>query len=212
MQTLSDLTRVRRLLCIGAHSDDLEIGCGATLLRLLRENPNVHVTWCIFAAAGERGEEARRAATRLLCDAAEVRLVCHSFGDAHFPGEWMAVKKAMASLSDAKPDVIFTHRTDDAHQDHRLLGEMTAQTFRNHLVLAYEIPKHDGDLGQPNVYAPASEADLEMKCRVLTEFRSQRDRHWFDDDTFRGLARLRGLECASPTRFAEAFYCRKWVI
>ena len=217
MTSLTDISRARRILCIGAHSDDLEIGCGGTVLRLLRERPGqVTVTWCVFAADGVRGEEARAGAARVLAGAADARLVLHAFRDAHMPGQWLDVKAAMGAirdgLRDVPPDLIFTHRPDDAHQDHRLLAELTAQAFRDHAILGYEIPKYDGDLGQPNVFAPIAREDLDGKCAALEAFASQRGKHWFDEETFRGLARLRGLECASPTRYAEGFYCRKWVL
>ena len=211
------MTRARRLLCVGAHSDDVEIGCGATVLRLLREaranGRPMSVTWAVFAGDEQRQAEARNAASVMLADAAEADVICHGFRDAHLPGSWLDVKAAMGRLREAAADLIFTHRPDDAHQDHRLLAELTAQTFRGGAtILGYEIPKFDGDLGRPNVYAPASAEDVEAKCRVLDGFRSQRDKQWFDDETFRGLMRLRGLECASPTRYAEAFYCTKWII
>ena len=213
MANLTDLSRVRRLLCVGAHADDIEIGCGATVLRLLREAKNVAVTWCVFAGDARREQEARRAAELLLKDAADVRLVFGGFRDAHLPGSWLDVKAAMGDLRSAEPDLIFTHRADDAHQDHRLLAELTAQIFRNgETILGYEIPKYDGDLGRPNVFAPASAADVEAKCRALDCFESQRDKPWFDDETFKGLMRLRGGESASPSRYAEGFYCRKWTI
>ena len=209
MTPLLSTHNLERLLCIGAHSDDIEIGCGATILRLLRERPSLHVTWAVFCASGERREEARAAAEQLLEGAGSVDLRLMECRDAHLPGSWLDVKALVGSLRDAEPDLIFSHRHDDRHQDHRLLAEFTAQTFRDHTVLAYEIAKYDGDLGQPNVFVPCSEEDLAAKCRACEHFASQQGKQWFDDDTFRGLARLRGLECNSPTRFAEAFYCRK---
>ena len=207
MLSLIDPTRLRRVLCIGAHSDDVEIGCGATVLRLLRVVPNLKVTWCVLCGGGVRGDEARASAER-----AGVEVVTHAFRDAHLPASWADVKKAVSDLRGLEPDLVFAHRHGDAHQDHRLVAELVDQTFRDHVVLGYEIPKFDGDLasqGQPNVFAQASRDDLEAKCRLLDAFASQRDKHWFDDETFRGLARIRGLECASPTGYAEAFYCRK---
>ena len=211
MQSLLEPSRLRRLLCIGAHSDDIEIGCGATVLRLLRESPGVRVTWAVFCGGGERGDEARAAAEEILGDAdADVRMF--EFRDAHLPGHWLGAKAAMGELRASEPELILTHRHDDAHQDHRLLGELTMQAFRDHSVLGYEIPKYDGDLGRPTVYAPASEADFQRKLDALKHFRSQLDKHWFDDATFRGLARVRGLECAAPSGLAEAFYPRKLCI
>lgn len=208
MQPLGTFSNVRRLLCVGAHSDDIEIGCGATVLRLLRELPNLKITWAVFCAAGKRGDEAR-AACETLTGRHDVNLRLLEFRDAHLPGDWMNVKAAVGALRDSEPDLIFSHRLDDRHQDHRLLAEFTGQTFRDHTILGYEIPKYDGDLGQPNVFVPCSECDLKRKCRACDVFKSQQSKQWFDDDTFRGLARIRGIECNSPTRFAEAFYCRK---
>ena len=212
MQALLDPTRVRRLLCIGAHSDDLEIGCGATVLRLLRQSPGCVVTWAVFCAGGGRGGEARAAAEEMLRQAGEARVVLFEFRDAHLPASWGEVKAAMGELRSSEPDLILTHRHDDAHQDHRLLGELTMQAFRDHATLGYEIPKYDGDLGRPTLYAPASAADFAAKLAALGHFASQRDKHWFDDATFRGLARLRGLECAAASGLAEAFYPRKMCI
>jgi LmbE family N-acetylglucosaminyl deacetylase len=211
MKRLFDTSRLSRILCIGAHSDDIEIGCGATMLRLLRENPRLEVTWVVFCGSAERGDEAKAAANRVLRNH-QHHVITHDFRDAHLPGDWLKVKAAMAELREPTPDLVFTHRDDDRHQDHRLLGELAGQTFRDHVVMHYEIPKFDADLGRPNVYAPASLEDLEAKCRLLDAFASQRDKHWFDDDTFRGLARIRGLECASDTGYAEGFYCGKVVL
>ncbi len=209
MINLVDISRIRRVLVIGAHSDDAEIGCGATLLRLLRDVPGMAVRLDVLCGRDVRGDEARASAGRLFAGHDGCEIVTHDFRDAHLPATWAEVKSAVAATRDFRPDVVFTHRPDDLHQDHRLLGEVVGQTFRDHLVLQFEIPKFDGDLGQPNVFAPASADDVEAKCRLLDAFSSQRDKHWFDDDTFRGLMRIRGLECASPTGYAEAFHCRK---
>lgn len=213
MKSLIDLSRVRRLLCIGAHSDDIEIGCGATVLRILRESPRVEVTWTVFCAAGERGLEAKAGAAAML-QSHGANVLLHGFRDAHLPAAWADVKAAFATVREAcsEPDLILTHRRDDLHQDHRLLAEMTGQMYRNHGVLGYEIPKYDADLGRPNVYVAVGENDLSEKLGALEAFKSQRDKHWFDNETFRGLARIRGLECNSDSKYAEAFYCTKMSI
>jgi LmbE family N-acetylglucosaminyl deacetylase len=212
MIDLTDLSRVQSILCVGAHSDDIEIGCGATMLRLLREAPDARVTWAVFCGDERRQAEAREAAREMIGNNRKADVHCFGMKDAHLPGDWLGTKAAFSRLRDAEPDVVFCHRPDDAHQDHRLLGELAGQTFRDHLVLGYEIPKYDGDLGSPNFFAYTSQEDLDRKCAVLNIFRSQCNKHWFDEETFRGLARLRGLECASPTGYAEGFYCRKLAI
>ena len=208
MRPLIDLGRVRSLLCVGAHSDDIEIGCGATVARLARENPGLRVTWVVFCGDSERSDEARAAAGDLLDSAHMPTVVTLGFRDAHLPAVWADAKAAMSEFS-GDYDLIFTHRRDDRHQDHRLLAELTDQVFRDHAKLAYEIPKTDADLGRPNVYVPADTIDFDRKLRALRRFRSQHGKAWFDDDTFRALARIRGLECNSPSRLAEAFYTDK---
>jgi LmbE family N-acetylglucosaminyl deacetylase len=213
MINLTDLKRLRRILCIGAHSDDVEIGCGGTILHILDQNPSVEVLWCVFSASGLRAHEALRGADLFLERARDRRVVLHEFADARFSDSAATIKGHFEAFKQFDPELIFTHRVEDAHQDHRLLGQLTFQTFRSQLVLQYEIPKFDGDLGHPNVYVTISADELARKCRYLQEaFATQQSKHWFDPDTFRGLARIRGLECASPTRFAEGFYCRKWSI
>ncbi|MGF1634565.1 MAG: PIG-L deacetylase family protein [Phycisphaerae bacterium] len=211
MIDLTDMTRLRRVLCLGAHSDDIEIGCGATLLRLLRVNPQVEVRWVVFCACEVRGREAAASAAAYLSG---VKYAYHgyAFRDARMDQQRQQVKDVFEELKAFDPDLVFTHRADDAHQDHRLVAQLTQQTFRSNLALAYEIPKFDGDLGRPNVYAPAELPDVETKCRRLHEhFATQRERQWFDDALFRGLMRVRGVECASKSRYAEGFYCTKWV-
>lgn len=209
MLNLTDISKLERVLCIGAHSDDIEIGCGATMFRLMRDLPTLEVTWCVLCGDGVRGDEAREAAHKVLGDRASCRVIVHTFRDAHLPGDWLNVKQAVGDLRASEPDLVFAHRHGDNHQDHRLVAELVDQSFRNHVVYGYEIPKYDGDLGRPNVFASATRDDLQAKCRLLDTFTSQGDKHWFDDEAFTGLARIRGLECASPTGYAEGFYCRK---
>jgi LmbE family N-acetylglucosaminyl deacetylase len=200
------------VLCLGAHCDDIEIGCGGTLLRWRRERPELEVHWVVFSADATRRGEAEAAAARFLGEGGVKRLVVHDFRDGFFPYEGVAVKEAFEHLKHSvRPDVVFTHQRDDRHQDHRLVSELTWNTFRDHLILEYEVPKWDGDLGQPNAFSPLEERDVDAKVAALVDiYSSQRDRRWFDPDTFRGLMRLRGVECG--TRFAEAFHARKLVL
>jgi LmbE family N-acetylglucosaminyl deacetylase len=199
------------ILCIGAHCDDIEIGCGGTLVRWAREYPNARVIWAIFAGEAGRMEESRHAAARLLSGLPGLELRFFAFRGSYFPAEAAAIKDAFESLKGTvSPDVVLTHFLHDRHQDHAVLSELTWNTFRSHLILEYEIPKYEGDLGHPNLFVPLSREDLARKVDVLMEcFPSQRARAWFTEDTFRGLARLRGIECAAASGFAEAFHARK---
>ena len=200
------------VLCLGAHSDDIEIGAGATLLRLVRENPRTRIVWVVLAAAGRRGEEARASAARFLAGAGEgaAEVVLREFRDGHFPAQWAEIKAFLETLKPLAPDLVLTHYGRDLHQDHRVVSELAWNTFRDQLILEYEIPKWDGGLGAPNLLVPASVADADAKSAALMEcFPSQAGKHWFDDLTFRGLMRLRGLECSAPEGLAEAFYARK---
>ena len=197
------------VLCLGAHSDDIEIGAGATVLRLVRENPRARIVWVVLAANGQRGEEARASAARFL-EGANAEVLLQGFRDGHFPVDWAGIKAFFETLKRFAPDLVLTHYGQDLHQDHRVASELAWNTFRDHPILEYEIPKWDGGLGSPNLYVPASVADADAKIVALTQcFPSQAGKHWFDDLTFRGLMRLRGLECAAPEGLAEAFYARK---
>lgn len=199
-----------RVLAIGAHSDDIEIGAGGTILSWIAEGPKIEVDWCVAgAASGERANEARASAEDFLAGAARAEVHFAAFRDGYFLAERAGVKDWMESLKALpNPDVVLTHTRGDAHQDHRFLSELAWNTFRDHLILEFEIPKWDGDLGQPNFYVPVSEGALARKIELLNKhFVTQRSRAWFDDETFRALARLRGVECR--TRYAEAFYARK---
>ncbi len=208
---LTKLPEPLYILCLGAHSDDLEIGCGGTLLRLLAEQEAV-VRWVVFGCSGQRSEEARKSAESMLDAAREKQVKLHEFRDGFFPYLGGEIKEAFEELKgQVTPDLIFTHTRKDLHQDHRLLNELTWNTFRNHLILEYEIPKYDGDLGSPNFFVPLDDAVVEKKLRHLMQhFASQRDKRWFDEETFRGLLRMRGVEAGE--RYAEAFYCRKIVL
>ncbi|MEZ5857066.1 MAG: PIG-L deacetylase family protein [Hyphomicrobiaceae bacterium] len=202
-----------KLLCLGAHADDIEIGAGATLLSLLGAG-EVDVHWAVLSAAGERADEARASAKAFLARASQCTIEVGDFRDGYFPYQGADIKDWMNGLAGrVQPDVVFTHHRDDAHQDHRLVAELTGNHFRDTLTLAYEIPKWDGDLGRPNVYVPITSATVETKIALLSEhFPSQAGKDWFDADTFRGLARLRGMECRSPERYAEAFHCSKMAL
>jgi LmbE family N-acetylglucosaminyl deacetylase len=206
-------TEVRLVLCIGAHCDDIEIGCGATLWSLARKHPQIQFAIAVFASDDARERETRAAIERIL-GSAKYQLVVHRYRDGFFPAEWASVKESFEALKSlGSPDVVLTHQGNDRHQDHRIISELTWNTFRNHLVLEYEIPKYDGDLTTPNLYVALGETTAERKVGLLLEhFPSQRSRRWFDADTFKGLMRLRGVESNAPERFAEAFHCRKAVL
>jgi LmbE family N-acetylglucosaminyl deacetylase len=203
-----------RLLCIGAHSDDLEIGCGGTVLTWLASMPANEVTWVVLSAEGARASEARRSARALLTHAAARKVVIGNFRDGYLPAQYSEVKSFFEDLKgEVDPDVVLTHWLHDRHQDHRLAAELTWNTWRNHLVLEYEILKYEGDLGQPNAYVHVPAALARRKAAHLQRhFASQRSKAWFAADNFLGLMRLRGLECRAPSGFAEAFHARKFVL
>jgi LmbE family N-acetylglucosaminyl deacetylase len=205
-------SQLKRVLCVGAHSDDIEIGMGGTLLTLCRQVPDLEVSWVVFSGPGERADEARRSAEDFLSGLKKSEIRVGPFRVSYFPSDWTQIKEWFEEVrSGFEPDVVFTHFRQDLHQDHRLLGELTWNTFRRHLVLEYEIPKYDGDLGAPNVFFPVSEEMAREKVRLLNKhFLTQANKHWFTDDLFLSLMRIRGMECASP--YAEAFYGRKLVI
>ena len=210
---LPDLPEDGTVLCLGAHSDDIEIGCGGLLMQLHNRFPKLHFVWDVFSSDDTREQETRAAANQLL-DGAGLTVNVHRFRGSYFPECWSAIKDAFEAIGKrTSHDLILTHTLTDRHQDHRVLSELTWNTFRNHAVLEYEIPKYDGDLGRPGVFCPVTEAQAEKKiATLLTCFASQRSHQWFDADLFRGHMRLRGIECNSPSRFAEAFHARKLVI
>ena len=204
---------VRRILCVGAHSDDIEIGCGGTLLKLASERPHLDVTWVVLSAEGSRAREARRAASRFLAGVKRKNVVVKRFRTSYFPYDGERIKNYFEGLKACEPDLIFTHYRDDRHQDHRVVSDLAWNTFRDHLILEYEIPKYDGDLGVPNCFVPIDEDLARTKVKLVCDtFRTQSDKHWFTEDTFLSLMRLRGIECASRTKYAEAFYCRKFLV
>jgi LmbE family N-acetylglucosaminyl deacetylase len=201
---------LRRVLALGAHADDIEIGCGATLLQL-QESHELEVTWVVLSAEGAREEEARACAKAFLAGAASSEVVCHGFRDAYLPYAGAELKDLFEELKrSVDPQLVLTHRRDDLHQDHRLICELTWNTWRDHLILEYEIPKYDGDLATPNVFVPVSDELARRKVDLLTTwYRTQRDKHWFDAELFLGLMRVRGMEARSPSGYAEAFTGRK---
>jgi LmbE family N-acetylglucosaminyl deacetylase len=202
------------VLCLGAHSDDIEIGCGGTILRLAEQYPDSRFHWVVFSAGGVREAEARRAAELFVGPTALEGPLLKTFTDGFMPFVGSEVKEVFEELKPAvSPDLIFTPNRKDAHQDHRLIGELTWNTFRDHLILEYEIPKYDGDLGRPSVFIPLEDEVCQKKVRYIMEaFPSQHSKRWFRVDTFISLMRLRGMECNAPSGYAEAFYCRKLVL
>ncbi len=203
-----------RLLCLGAHSDDIEIGCGGTVLALLERHANVIVRWVVFSASEERACEARTSADAFLERARAKEVVVKSHRDGFFPFLGAQIKDDFEAIKrEFNPDLVLTHYREDRHQDHRLISDLTWNTFRNHMILEYEIPKYDGDMGQPNFFVPLDESVCTRKVRhIVDAFTSQHHRQWFDSQTFLAILRLRGMEANSPTSYAEAFYGRKVVL
>ena len=199
------------VLCLGAHSDDIEIGCGGALLDLIAANPGLSVHWYVFSGGTEREQEARDSAARFLADVSKKSVEILNFRDSFFPEQWGQIKQQFASVAKlVQPDLIFSHRLEDRHQDHRVIAELAWCAFRDHLILEYEIPKYEGDLGQPNFYWPVASEICDRKVATLLDcFPSQVSKPWFDEELFRAMLRLRGSECNSVSKYAEAFYCRK---
>jgi LmbE family N-acetylglucosaminyl deacetylase len=202
------------LLCIGAHGDDLEIGCGGTILRLAEEFPGLSVTWVVLSADERRARETRSSASELLEAVRAKRIAVEGFRDGFFPSSIGEIKEYFERLKrSVAPDLVFTHFGGDAHQDHRIVCELTWNTWRDHAVFEYEIPKYDGDLGRPNIFVPLDETLARKKVSLITRhFESQSHRPWFAEDVFLSLMRLRGIEARSAGGYAEAFYCRKLVV
>lgn len=203
-----------RILCLGAHSDDIEIGCGGTILQLLRTRRNMDFRWVVFSSGAEREVEARRSAGLFLKGAARKEVTVLDFRNSFFPSEFVQIKKFFENLKSGwAPDFILTHTRDDLHQDHRVINQLTWNTWRNHFILEYEIPKYDGDLGRPNFFVPFDLTVASMKIKYLMScFKTQNNKHWFTEDTFHGLMRIRGVEANSPGRFAEGYHARKVVL
>jgi LmbE family N-acetylglucosaminyl deacetylase len=202
-----------KVLCIGAHSDDIEIGCGGTILKLLETYKHASFYWVVLSSGAGREEEARNSADLVLQQAEMKKVVVKDFKNAFFPYIGLEIKEYIEQVKrEFSPDLILTHNRKDLHQDHRLVGELTWNAFRDHLILEYEIPKYDGDLGSPNAFVHLRESIVRKKVDlILNNFPSQQDKQWFDRETFQAILRLRGVESNSPTKYAEAFYCRKMI-
>lgn len=212
MLNLSPTTPLR-LLCLGAHCDDIEIGAGGTMLHWLQQERVAAVHWVVWAATEERAREAEASARLFLAaaPAGAVTIRVHRFADGSLLAERAAIKQEFEHLKAFQPNLILTHYQHDLHQDHRLVSELTWNTFRSHLILEYEIPKYDGDLGNPAAFVELPAVVLDAKLQLLREgFPSQAGKHWYDDETFRALPRLRGIQ--SGTRYAEAFHLRKLLL
>ena len=209
-----DKRRAMSILCIGAHSDDIEIGCGGTILRLLSEHDDVEIRWVVVGSSGQRDGEAVASADMFLADAKKKEVIVEHFRASFFPYVGGEIKDFFESLKDGpSPDLIFTHYRHDAHQDHRLISELTRNTYRNHLILEYEIMKYDGDLGAPNLFVHLDGAMCRKKIGfIMDAFKTQRDKDWFTPDAFWALLRLRGIESKAPKKYAEGFYCGKVVL
>ncbi|HET8935698.1 MAG TPA: PIG-L deacetylase family protein [Polyangiales bacterium] len=205
-----------KILCFGAHSDDIEIGCGGTVLRLLEERPGSSVDWVVLASNPERELEARSSAAEFLAaaDPAKSKVWVQGFHESYFPAAWTEIKRFFETVRRAtEPDLVLCHHQRDRHQDHKVVAELAWNTFRNHLIWEYEIPKYEGDLGQPNLFVPLSAAQAERKVQLLMKhFKSQAQRSWFRPDTFHGLMSIRGVECAAKEGRAEAFHAAKLVV
>ena len=202
-----------KVLCLGAHSDDIEIGCGGTILKLIENYPNIVFQWVVFSASPERKKEAICSASKFLADVAQKQIIIKSFRDGFLPFIAMEVKEAFEQIKQTfNPDLIFTHYRGDAHQDHRLISDLTWNTFRNHLILEYEIPKYDGDLGNPSFFVPLESSICQSKIKHLIDsFPSQKDKQWFSEETFLAILRIRGIESNALDKYAEAFHVRKIV-
>jgi LmbE family N-acetylglucosaminyl deacetylase len=202
-----------QILCLGAHADDIEIGCGGTVLQLLSARPNLEFFWVVFSSGREREREARASAELFLERAARKEVIVKEYRDGFFPYDGARIKEFFEELKRrVSPDLIFTHYRDDRHQDHRTMSDLTWNTWRNHLILEYEIPKYDGDLGSPNCFVPLGREVCDRKIKYICDvFQTQSNKAWLTADTFQAILRLRGVECAAPDKYAEAFYCRKQV-
>ncbi len=202
---------LKQVLCLGAHSDDIEIGCGGSILRIIEEYPDVNIWWVVFSGSEARQEEARRSSELFLSQSSEKNIVLKDFKDGYFPYQGAEVKDFFESLKQQiSPDLIFTHSRHDLHQDHRVINELTWNTWRDHMILEYEIPKYDGDLGTPNFFIPLERRICQRKNDLLCEvFKTQEVKPWFTGETFWALLQLRGIESRAPESLAEAFYARK---
>jgi len=206
--------RAIRILCVGAHSDDIEIGCGGTILRLLSDYDDVEVHWVVLGSSGERDGEAVASAEKFLADVKKKEIIIQHFRTSFFPYMGEEIKDFFEKLKEKiSPDIIFTHYRNDQHQDHRLVSELTWNTYRNNLILEYEIMKYDGDMGSPNLFVHLDDTICQQKVRfIMDSFKTQREKDWFTPDAFLSLLRIRGIESKAPGKYAEGFYCRKVVL
>lgn len=201
-----------KVLCLGSHCDDIEIGCGGTILKLIKDYSDIEFYWIVFSANQQRKQEAYASAEKFLKDV-KAKIIIKEFRDGFFPFKGIEIKEVFEQLKqEFNPDIIFTHYRHDLHQDHRLISDFTWNTFRNHVILEYEIPKYDGDLGKPNFFVYLDEQICQNKVKyIIDSFQSQKEKQWFTDDTFLSILRLRGIESNAPDKYAEAFHCRKVV-
>jgi LmbE family N-acetylglucosaminyl deacetylase len=209
-----DLNQKPQILCLGAHPDDIEIGCGSTILRIIKEVPKAEFHWVVFSGNDQRQKEAVESATAFLDDVKEKKIIIKNFRDSYFPFIGDKIKDYFENLKqELNPDAVFTHYRNDAHQDHKLIANLTWNTFRDNLIFEYEIPKFDGDLSSPNTYVQVDESEVTKKIRIITNsFKSQSTKSWFNEETFKSILTIRGVESNSRTKYAEGFYCHKIVI
>ncbi len=203
-----------KILALGAHCDDIEIGCGGTLLKLIEDYPIAHIKWLVFASNERRKQEAVDAANMFLEDVSDKEIKVFSYRDAFLPHSSLEIKEEFEQIKHQfNPDLIFTHYREDRHQDHRLISDLTWNTWRNHLILEYEIPKYDGDLGHPSLFVHLGKRQVEKKIHILQKcYDSQAKKHWFDEETFKALMRIRGMESANADKYSEAFHVRKIIL
>ena len=206
--------RSLKVLCLGAHSDDIEIGCGGTILRLVKEAPEAHFYWLVLSGNKDRAQEARESATSFLLPIKKKTVDVQDFRESYFPFIGAEIKDYFEKIkNNFVPDIVFTHSVNDAHQDHQLASKLTWNTFRNHFILEYEIPKYEGDLVTPNLYTHISATDVEKKIDLICNlFKTQKEKTWFSKETFRSIMKIRGIECNSPSGYAEAFHCKKVIV
>ncbi|MBE0669585.1 MAG: PIG-L family deacetylase [Anaerolineales bacterium] len=214
MRTSFDKGTPKEILCLGAHCDDIEIGCGGSILKYARECDGLGVHWVVFSSDDRREKEALRSANEFLKDVRRKNVEIHRFRNSYFPYQGAQIKEYFEKLKDEiSPDMIFTHYRNDLHQDHRVINELTWNTFRDHVILEYEILKYDGDLGSPNAFVYLDESICRTKTKnIIDIFVSQGDKKWFTEDAFMSLLRIRGVESSAPDKYAEGFYCRKMII
>ena len=207
-----DIKSPLRILCLGAHSDDIEIGCGGTILKLAEQyHHHLEIVWVVFSAHGEREQEAQQSADAFLKDVKQKRIFIYKHKDGFFPFTGIEIKESFEAIKkEFSPDIVFTHYRNDRHQDHRLISDLTWNTFRNHLILEYEIPKYDGDFGSPNFFMSLDEKTCKRRNKLIIRyFQTQKEKHWLTEETLISILRLRGIESGRSSRYAEGFFCRK---